>query len=143
MGLNAEHRQHKGLNNRAKNTHLPTLRRKRIMKWIIKRFTPARHLKRLVFIHDPIANLHTFPRPAMSSSGDRALRSGAIIVWREIAEPGIAAERQGTAPRLRMAAVRQVDRTGGPPSARSGRPASINSRPRRTMSRQDGAWRQS
>jgi len=26
----------------------------------------------------------------MSSSDDRALRSGAIIVWREIAEPGIA-----------------------------------------------------
>jgi putative transposase len=39
MRLIAEHRQHKGLNNRAKNTHLPTLRRKRI----IKRFTPARH----------------------------------------------------------------------------------------------------
>jgi len=35
-----------------------------------------------------------------------------MVVWREIAEPGIAAERQGTAPRLRMAAVRQVDSTG-------------------------------
>jgi hypothetical protein len=68
------------------------------MKWIIKRFTSARHLKRLVFIHDGVANLHTFPRQAMSSSGDRALRSGAIIVWREVAEPGIAAERQGTVP---------------------------------------------
>jgi hypothetical protein len=61
------------------------------MKWIIKRFTSARHLKRLVFIHDGVANLHNFPRQAMSSSDDRALRSGAIIVWREIAEPGIAA----------------------------------------------------
>jgi putative transposase len=103
MDLNVEHRQHKGLNNRTKNAHLLTLRRKRIMKRImkriIKRFTSARHLKRLVFIHDPIANLHTFPRYAMSSSGDRALRSGAIIVWREIAEPGIAAQRQGKAPR--------------------------------------------
>jgi hypothetical protein len=29
----------------------------------------------------------------MSSSGDRTLRAGAIIAWREIAEPGIAAER--------------------------------------------------
>ena len=86
MGLNAEHRQDKGLNNRAKNAHLPTQRRKRI----IKRFTSARHLKRLVVIHDGVANLHNFPRHAMSSSGDRALRSGAIIVWREIAEPGIA-----------------------------------------------------
>jgi putative transposase len=98
MGMTFEHRQHKGLNNRAENAHLPTRRRKRIMKWIIKRFTSARHLRRLVFIHDPVANLSTFPRNAMSSSGDRALRSGAIIVWREIAEPGIAAQRQGIAP---------------------------------------------
>jgi putative transposase len=111
MRLNAEHRQHKGLNNRAENSHLPTRRRKRIMKWIIKRLTSARHLKRLVFIHDPVANLHNFPRHAMSSSGDRALRSGAIIVWREIAEPGIAAQCQGKAPRLRTAAGRQVDST--------------------------------
>jgi len=58
MDLNVEHRRHKGLNhmglnNRAENAHLPTLRRKRIMKWImkriIKRSTSARHLKRLVF----------------------------------------------------------------------------------------------
>jgi putative transposase len=65
MDLNVEHRQHKSLNNRTKNAHLPTLRRKRIMKRImkriIKRFTSVRHLKRLVFIHDPIANLQTVP----------------------------------------------------------------------------------
>jgi hypothetical protein len=112
MGMTFEHRQHMGLNhmglnNRAKNAHLPTLRRKRIMKrimkwimkWIMKRFTSARHLKRLVFIHDGVANLHTCPRHAMSSSDDRALRSGAMVAWRKIAEPGIAAQRQGTAPR--------------------------------------------
>lgn|GEM_PF-2754769 len=84
-------------------------------------FTSARHLKCLVSEHDPIATLYSLPRNAMSSSGDRALRSGAIIMWREIAEPGTAAQRQGTAPgerrqgkapRLRMAAIRQVDRTG-------------------------------
>ena len=66
MGVTFEHRQHMGLNhmglnNRAKNAHLPTLRRKRIMKWIIKRFTSARHLKRLDFIHNGVANLYTFP----------------------------------------------------------------------------------
>ena len=87
MGLNVEHRQHKGLNNRAKNSHLPTRRRKRIMK----RFKSARHLQRFVSIHDGVANLHTFPRHAMSSSGDRALRSEAMVVWREIAELGVAA----------------------------------------------------
>jgi putative transposase len=29
MGLNVEHRQHKGLNKRAENAHLPTRRRER------------------------------------------------------------------------------------------------------------------
>jgi putative transposase len=94
MGMNVEHRQHKGLNNRAKNAHLPTRRRKRIMK----RFTSARHLKRLVFIHDPVASLYNFPRNAISSSDDRATRSGAIIACREIAEPGIAAYARGKLP---------------------------------------------
>ena len=87
MGMTFEHRQHKGLNNRAENSHLPTRRRKRI----IKRFTSARHLKRLVFIQDPIANLHNCPRQAMSSSDDQALRAETIMAWREIAELGVAA----------------------------------------------------
>jgi len=87
MRLIVEHRQHKGLNNRAKNAHLPTQRRKRINR----RSTSARHLKRLVFIHDQVANLRNCPRHAMPSSGDRALHSRAIIVRHEIAEPGIAA----------------------------------------------------
>jgi putative transposase len=96
MGMTFEHRQHmglnhKGLNNRAENAHLPTRRRKRIMKRIMKRFKSARHLQRFVSIHDVVANLHNFPRHAMSSSDDRALRSGAIIAWREIAELGVAA----------------------------------------------------
>jgi putative transposase len=38
MGLQIEHRQHKGLNNRAENSHQPTRRRERIMK----RFKSAR-----------------------------------------------------------------------------------------------------
>lgn len=32
MGLGFEHRQYKGLNNRAENSHLPLRRRERIMK---------------------------------------------------------------------------------------------------------------
>jgi putative transposase len=91
MGMTFDHRQHKGLNNRVKNAHLPTRRRKRIMKRIMKRFKSARHLQRFVSIHDGVANLHTFPRHAMSSSDDRALRSKAMVAWREIAELGIAA----------------------------------------------------
>jgi putative transposase len=57
----------------------------------MKRFKSARHLQRFVSIHDPIANLYNFPRHAMSSSDYRALRSEAMVAWREIAELGIAA----------------------------------------------------
>ena len=42
-------------------------------------------------IHDPIANLHNLPRQTFSSSDYRALRSEAMIAWREIAELGIVA----------------------------------------------------
>jgi hypothetical protein len=58
-------------------------------------FTSARHLKRLVSIDDGVANLHNLPRHAMSSSDDRALRAEAMVAWRQIAEPGIATQRQG------------------------------------------------
>jgi len=82
MRMTFEHRQHKGLNNRAENSHLPTRRRERIMK----RFKSARHLQRFLSIHDPIANLHHFPRHSLSSADYRSLRSGAMNAWREIAE---------------------------------------------------------
>ena len=51
----------------------------------------ARHLTWFVLIHDGVANLHTCPRHAMSSSDDRALRAEAMVAWREVAELGIAA----------------------------------------------------
>lgn len=51
-----EHRSHKGLNNRAENSHQPARRRERIMK----RFKSARQLQRFVSIHNPIATCSTF-----------------------------------------------------------------------------------
>jgi len=48
-----EHRQHKGLNNRAENSHQPTRRRERIMK----RFKSPRQVQRFLSIHDQVANL--------------------------------------------------------------------------------------
>ena len=75
-----EHRRHKGLNNRAENSHQPTRRREKIMK----RFKSARQLQRFVSIHDPIANLFHFPRHALSSSDHRDLRSAAMATWHEI-----------------------------------------------------------
>ena len=69
----------------------PTMRFVPVKSQVMKPFKSARHLQRFVSIHDGVANLHTFPRPAMSSSDDRALRSEAMVAWREIAEPGVAA----------------------------------------------------
>lgn len=82
IGLSVcEHRQHKGLNNRAENSHQPIRRRERIMK----RFKSARHVQKFAFIHDPIYNLHYFPRSKFSSANHRELRQAATNMWREIA----------------------------------------------------------
>jgi putative transposase len=50
-----EHRQHKGVNNRAKNSHQPTRRRERIMK----RFKSPRQVQGFLVIHDQTANVST------------------------------------------------------------------------------------
>ena len=82
IGLTScDHRQHKGLNNRAENSHQPIRRREQVMK----RFKSTRQLQRFISIHDPIANLHHFPRNKFSSSTHRQLRQAAMTVWREIA----------------------------------------------------------
>lgn len=86
LGVSFEHRQHKGLNNRAENSHLPLQRREKIMKGL----KSSRHVQRFVSVYDPIANLHNLPRRALSSSDNRALRTEAMNAWREIAELGAA-----------------------------------------------------
>jgi putative transposase len=81
-----EHRQHKGLNNRAENNHQPTRRRERIMK----RFKSAGQAQRFLSVHDQVANL--FRRPANTNAADhRRSRAHAFRVWSEIAgvAPGL------------------------------------------------------
>ena len=73
----AEHRQHKGLNNRAENSHQPTRRRERIMK----RFKTARHVQRFLSIHDPIANLFHRRRDQQPASERRHARTEALTLW--------------------------------------------------------------
>ena len=87
MFVPGEHRQHKGLNNRAENWQQPTSRRERIMK----RFKSARHLQRFVSIHDPIANLFHFPRHSLTSPEYRTCRTDAMTAWHEIARINSAA----------------------------------------------------
>ncbi len=79
-----EHRQHRGLNNRAENSHQPTRRRERIMK----RFKSAGQAQRFLSAHDQIANL--FRRPANTHAVDhRCARARAFRVWAEVT--GVAA----------------------------------------------------
>ena len=74
-----EHRQHRGLNNRAENSHQPTRRRERI----VKRFKSAGHAQRLLSGHDQVANL--FRRPAHINAEDqRHVRAQAFQVWAEV-----------------------------------------------------------
>jgi putative transposase len=74
-----EHRQHKGLNNRAENSHQPTRRRERIMK----RFKSAGQAQRFLSVHDQVANL--FRCPANTNAAERReARSEAFTAWAEV-----------------------------------------------------------
>jgi putative transposase len=75
-----EHRQHKGLNNRAENSHQPTRRRERQMK----RFKSARHVQRFLSAHDQINNLFLLPRHRISATDYRAERTRAFQVWHDV-----------------------------------------------------------
>jgi putative transposase len=79
------HRQHKGLNNRAENSHQPTRRRERQMK----RFKSARQAQRFLSAHDQIANLFHLRRDHVSASEFRAARARAFEVWADLS--GVAA----------------------------------------------------
>lgn len=87
LKLRCEHRQHKGLNNRAENSHQPTRRRKRQMK----RFKSSRQVQRFLSIHDPINNLVHLRRDHRSASEYRAARIYAFADWAEVAGAPLAA----------------------------------------------------
>src|ERR671926_1829411 len=80
-----EHRQHKGLNNRAENSHQPTRRRERQMK----RFKSARQAQRFLSAHDQVNDLFHLRRDHVSAIEFRAARARAFEAWAEIS--GVAA----------------------------------------------------
>ena len=82
-----EHRQHKGINNRAENSHQPTRRRERQMK----RFKSLRQVQRFLSIHDPIANLFHLNRDQRPAAEYRAARAQAFATWAEVADATLAA----------------------------------------------------
>src|SRR3954469_448097 len=75
-----EHRRHKGLNNRAENSHQPTRRRERQ----IKRFKSPRQAQRFLSTHDQINNLFHLYRDHLPASEYRAVRAQAFTIWAEI-----------------------------------------------------------
>jgi putative transposase len=82
-----EHRRHKGLNNRAENSHQPTRRRERQMK----RFKSAGQAQRFLSAHDPINNLFHLRRDHVSAGEHRAraARARAFETWADVS--GVAA----------------------------------------------------
>ncbi len=74
-----EHRKHKGLNNRAENSHQPTRRQERQMK----QFKSAGQAQRFLSAHDGISNLFHLRRHRVPATQYRAARTKAFQVWAE------------------------------------------------------------
>jgi putative transposase len=82
-----EHRQHKGLNNRAENSHQPTRRRERIMK----RFKSPRQVQRFLSSHDQIANVFSRRPNQDTAIKFRSARNQAFTAWDEVTGVAMAA----------------------------------------------------
>jgi len=80
----SEHGQHKGLNNRAGNSHQPTRRRERQMK----QFKSVRQAQRFLSAHDQINNLFHLRRDHVAATEHRAARTQTLHVWAEICSIG-------------------------------------------------------
>jgi putative transposase len=74
------HRRHKGLNNRAENSHQPTRRRERQMK----RFKSSGQAQRFLSAHDPINNLFHLRPAHVTADQYRAARTKAFEVWADV-----------------------------------------------------------
>jgi putative transposase len=75
-----EHRQHKGLNNRAENSHQPTRQRERIMR----RFKSPGHAQRFLSAFGPISDHFRPRRHDLRAAEYRALMHGRFQEWNEV-----------------------------------------------------------
>jgi putative transposase len=75
-----EHRKHKGLNNKAENSHQPTRRRERQMK----HFKSPGQAQRFLSTHDAINSLFLLRRHQVSAVQYRATRTQAFQTWAEV-----------------------------------------------------------
>ena len=75
-----EHRQHKGLNNRAEVSHQPTRQRERQMR----RFKSPGQAQRFLSAHGPINNAFRCQRHRLSAAQYRCVRNSALSLWNEV-----------------------------------------------------------
>jgi putative transposase len=80
-----EHRSHKGLNNRAENSHLPVRRRERAMQG----FRSPGGLQRFVSTFSAVRNHFVPPRSRRSALSVNLHRLRALAEWKAVA--GVAA----------------------------------------------------
>tara|TARA_B100000767_G_scaffold186192_1_gene173662 strand:- start:51 stop:743 length:693 start_codon:yes stop_codon:yes gene_type:complete len=73
----ADHRAHKGLNNRVEGSHRPTRKREKIMG----RFKSPRHAQRFLYAHDQASILFKPRRYKMTAAHYRQTRSDARDLW--------------------------------------------------------------
>ena len=76
-----EHRSHKGLNNRAKNSHLPLLRRERVMQGSQSRGA----LQRFTSVFSAVRNLFVPPRSRRSALAPHLHRLDAMLAGKPAA----------------------------------------------------------
>lgn len=78
---NIEHRSHKGLNNRAENSHVPLRKRERMMQG----FRSPGSLQRFASVFSALRNLFVPPRSQRSAFQYRVYRLQAIAEWKAVA----------------------------------------------------------
>jgi putative transposase len=77
-----EHRSHKGLNNRAENSHLPLRKRERMMQG----FRSAGSLQRFVSIFSAVRNLFVAPPQKRSALATHIHRIRAMAHWKAVTD---------------------------------------------------------
>jgi putative transposase len=75
-----EHRQHKGLNNRAELSHQRTRRQERQMR----RFKSPHQAQRFLSAHGPINNLFYLRRHRITAAQYRVVREEAFHAWSQV-----------------------------------------------------------
>jgi len=82
---NSEHRQHKGLNNRAEISHLPTRKRERILQ----RVKSAEHAQRFLVPFSAVSNHFRPRRHRLTASTYRQFRTQAHTAWLDVTLAGV------------------------------------------------------